>query len=137
MTIRAELLPISFPAVLAAAETRLVLAELGERERAALAGVDSAALRAYAETRTRAICEAARQTIRDRSIIGLADAGWTVATMDSDIRRYAASSWLRDRDTDHCPSRLAGRPESLIWLSLKADAQPLSRSRIYDILRSL
>lgn len=51
------------------------------------------------------------------------------------LARYAATSWLRERDLSACPARHAGQIEALLWAALRARPHVLSVRQVREVLR--
>lgn len=96
----------------------------GDRRLAAMALADLAA-RLSRRKASRLRQEGRRE--RDRLIREMAARFYTEGSLRSraqrlltDARRYAATSWPRDRGRVLCPDHLHGLPQELLWRSFKA-----------------
>ncbi|MFD1983535.1 hypothetical protein ACFSOZ_12730 [Mesorhizobium newzealandense] len=143
MTVPARLEPIASPAAhlisacIAAATVRLVLADLGEDERVALASVEPESLLAFAAALSPAHRQRASLDVRDGAIRQIAVLGFTASDIEREMRNYAGNGWRRDRILGECPGRYAGRPQAWLWLAFKAHPVPLKRARISQVIENV
>ncbi|TGQ87695.1 hypothetical protein EN851_27125 [Mesorhizobium sp. M8A.F.Ca.ET.208.01.1.1] len=122
---------------LATATVGLVLADLDEAERMALAGVDAGSLLAFAKALSPMHKQRAALVVRDGAILQLAALGLSAADIEREMDRYAGNGWRRDRILDVCPPRYAGRPQAWLWMAMNAHPHPLSRRRIAEVLEKV
>ncbi|RWI92864.1 MAG: hypothetical protein EOR21_17205 [Mesorhizobium sp.] len=61
----------------------------------------------------------------------------SAVTLATELHRYAASSWLRERTLDTCPDRHAGRLQEHLWRALHAHPHVIGERQIRRIISDM